>query len=127
MAAGLIVGGIFLYWISSVLQLNSSDIGFTILSPLFLLAHVILSVIYPIKNYPKKILIAMAVLFAIHVFVSQVDFSTCDANFKTGRVKSCDCLGLKKVGFFSSQCVGARINCYEYSRESGEKKEVPCI
>jgi hypothetical protein len=121
-AAGFIILGIVLYLVS-IFSVFRDAIGFTILLPIFLLAHMVLSIIYSIKNYSKKILAIIIVLFIIHLAVSQIVFPVCDSSHKTGQITACDCVGIKKVQLFSSQCVGIRIACYEYNQT---KFEVPC-
>jgi hypothetical protein len=135
-ATGFIIIGIALYLVS-VFVVSRNAIGFTILLPIFIFAHVVLSVLYPIKKYSKKILAVIIVLFLINVAINQIAFPACDSNHKNGPITSCDCFGIKKSELFSSQCIGFRTACYEYNQtlmrtwqEVGQKGdlkfEVPC-
>jgi hypothetical protein len=125
---GLIIIGIILY-LASVYSILRNDAEFTIVLPVFLLVHIVLSILYSLKDYSKKLLIVMVVLFLINLFINQIQFPTCETGNLRGLESGCNCLGIKKSSGalgMSSQCIGIRTTCYNYIDYGKTKLDIPC-
>ena len=120
---GIIVLGIILYFLAlmPIPLIQNSGLHITILFPLFIIAHIIISIFY-VRRYSKRILVILVALLLVHVFITQFEFPSCDRSGKSAQFTECDCLGVKKITLFSSQCVGVRTNCYEFNQTVAHNK-----
>ncbi len=98
------------------------------------ISHLILSILFVLKNYKKSFIIIIIFLLLLQSIIFFISFPKCDLHYKGGWVTACDCIGLKKVFLGSSQCIGKRDKCYKFNEDEGiqwtssysKKIEIPC-
>ncbi len=85
-----------------------------------LLIHIFIVIKYAVKNKPIKKYISLLIPLSLQIIISITPFPSCDsmgALQDSGTDYSCECSGIKKYSFFSSQCIGIRKNCHNHRGE----------
>src|SRR3989338_5333970 len=96
--SGIIIVGIFLYLISTSYYNGEFFAGLTtsVLFPIFIVVHIILAVVFSLKEYSRKYLIAMIMIFLLNSAIVAIPFPQCDISGKSYLHQTCSCFGVKK-------------------------------